>query len=172
MNTIVRVPISGKIIHHPLLGDENPIKVGSDVDDLVLIVQPGSLHASGECYFYSDGSLYPMNTVLRKDDSAVGTVFVGDKNIGPNIWRVYASQVPSDLILPRREQDEIHRLANLRTMLYIIRVPALGLGSVSVEFTENMVPLMVPNTPLLERDGCKQQQKHVSKSHTVKQRSR
>lgn len=50
----------------------------------------------------------------------------------------------SDLILPRGLLDEFRRHEALGEYLYLVRVPAIGLGSVSLIIGEDFVPALVP----------------------------
>jgi len=170
MNTIVRIPLTGKSVINPHLGS-TAVKA-KDESELALIVQPGSLHASGEIYHYSDGLLRALHVCREGWVPGGNPTLLTSKEVDGEWLFVYYHNDDHelDIILPRRELDELHRLASPLVELYLIRVPAIGLGSVSVVLTEDMVPLLVPTRKPLERARGLTKQKHVSKSHTVKQR--
>lgn len=51
----------------------------------------------------------------------------------------------TDLVLPRAISDEIRRLEVQCKDVYLIRVPAIGLGSTHLEIGERNAPIMVQN---------------------------
>lgn len=167
MNTIVLIPAIGKV-HSPVSGAMLPADEGRR---LALLIQPGSLHASGEIYQFFNGNLFDISWDLSHEVDA-GTV-APDMDIAKLVYEKLGREADlSDILLPRYLQDELHRLARANTLVYLIRTPGIGLGSTEVEMTLDQVPILVPPHIALERQRGQQEQKHVSKPNSIKRRGR
>lgn len=55
----------------------------------------------------------------------------------------------SDLIMPRAVSDELQRVKALGLYAYLVRVPAIGLGSITLEIGEDYTPTLrkAPSPP-------------------------
>jgi hypothetical protein len=163
---------------------------------LALVITPGSLHASGEVLYYSNGVLWELERNLAPSDYAnyLGRAIksyaernglslplneekaveaLDDTVVAWKIKSLGDSDViihmrKSDLILPRGLEDELHQLEAQRLVTYLIRTPAIGLGSLTLAIDEDNVPMLVRNGAPLERAPRKRKQKHVSKSNNSK----
>jgi hypothetical protein len=119
MNTIVIINKRAK-----------PLKAANirDHKGLAFFLNPGSLHAEGEEYLYTTAGL--VQIVMSEDSSPNVKKQEDDLDRYMKLSGFTGSYHlrPTDLILPRGIQDELHQLAS-EYLTFFVRTPAIGLGS-------------------------------------------
>lgn len=162
MNTIVKVPSSKylQLKTNRILEMEADSRLYATVNNgiepdeekgVALFITPGSLHRSGEVYEYVNGAVVKIEYLFDK--------------------KTFRTEL-SDLIIPRGIEDELHLLARQGWRVYLIRTPAIGLGSNQLVIADNNIPVLVCKVDAPEGQKPQQKQKHVTEPSIRKQRNR
>lgn len=152
------------IVHIPYTNEEQRLETDlRQYLGVAYMFNPGSLHSNGEIYSFKQGNLFRI--VYTQDDEAipVNSNKIDSYEFEGGYLTAFESLDSTDILLPRALDTELSQLARF-WRVYLIRVPAIGLGSNHLVIGGNQVPITAPNVIRGLRPPTRPlEQKHVLK---------